>query len=108
MAGNISPLDMTLRDMMSKIRTAGSREAASGGEAGLAGTFKDVLADALDTLSDLQVSADKLTEGLAAGQVTDIHKVMAAVEQVNIALQLTVQIRNKVIEAYQEVMRMQV
>lgn len=108
MAGYISPLDTTLRDMLTKVRTAGHREATSGGEAGLASTFKDVLADALDTLSDLQANADKLTEGLATGEVTDVHKVMAAVEQVNIALQLTVQIRNKVIEAYQEVMRMQV
>lgn len=108
MAGSILPLDMTLRDTLSKVQTAGPREAASGGEGGLAGTFKDVLADALDTLSNLQANADKLTEGLATGEVTDVHKVMAAVEQVNIALQLTVQIRNKVIEAYQEVMRMQI
>jgi flagellar hook-basal body complex protein FliE len=56
----------------------------------------------------MQTRADRLTEKLAAGEVRDIHQVMIAVEQVNIALQLTMQVRNKVIESYQEIMRMQV
>ncbi len=74
----------------------------------LVSAFGDVLERALDTVNDMQTRADRLTERLAAGEVRDIHQVMIAVEQVNTALQLTMQVRNKVIESYQEIMRMQV
>ena len=74
----------------------------------LVSAFGGVLEQALDTVNDMQTRADRLTEKLAAGEVRDIHQVMIAVEQVNIALQLTMQVRNKVIESYQEIMRMQV
>lgn len=70
--------------------------------------FTEMLRKAVDSINEMQAKADMLTERLATGEVTDIHKVMLAVEQVNIALQLTMQIRNKVIESYQEVMRMQI
>jgi len=93
--------------------TAGTatRAAAAGmsdGQTDLVSAFGGVLEQALDTVNDMQTRADRLTEKLAAGEVRDIHQVMIAVEQVNIALQLTMQVRNKVIESYQEIMRMQV
>ena len=69
--------------------------------------FKEMLYDAIDTVSDLQRNADKLMTKLAIGETQDLHRVMIAVE-VNLALQLTLQIRNKMLEAYQEIMRMQV
>ena len=45
---------------------------------------------------------------LAAGQVNDISQVVLASEKADIAMQLTLQVRNRVVDAYQEVMRMQV
>jgi len=45
---------------------------------------------------------------LAAGQVEDISEVVIAGEKASIAVQLTMQVRNKMVEAYQEIMRMQV
>lgn len=81
---------------------------SSNGGTDLVRAFGDVLEQALDTVNDMQSRADRLTEKLAAGEVNDIHQVMIAVEQVNLALQLTMQVRNKVIESYQEVMRMQI
>ncbi len=88
----------------------GAKSAAgmSGDEIDLVSAFGGVLEQALDTVNDMQTRADRLTERLATGEVRDIHQVMIAVEQVNIALQLTMQVRNKVIESYQEIMRMQV
>ncbi|MGB3261796.1 flagellar hook-basal body complex protein FliE, partial [Paenisporosarcina sp.] len=50
---------------------------------------------------------DKLTNQLVTGEVKDIHEVMIASQKASLSLQLTVQVRNKVVEAYQEVMRMQ-
>lgn len=87
---------------------AGVSPSSSDGGTDLVRAFGDVLEQALDTVNDMQSRADRLTEKLAAGEVNDIHQVMIAVEQVNLALQLTMQVRNKVIESYQEIMRMQV
>lgn len=70
-------------------------------------SFSKVLNDRLNNLEELQTKADELTDKMVTGEVQDIHKVMIASEEAQIALQLTVQIRNKVIEAYQEVSRMQ-
>lgn len=71
-------------------------------------SFKDMLAQALDTVNNLQINADHMAQKLATGEAKDVHEVLMAVEEVNVGLQLTMQIRNKIIEAYQEIMRMQV
>lgn len=71
-------------------------------------SFREMLAQALDTVNNLQVNADHMAQKVATGEAKDIHEVLMAVEEVSIGLQLTMQIRNKIIEAYQEVMRMQV
>jgi flagellar hook-basal body complex protein FliE len=59
-------------------------------------------------VSDLQQVADKSIQGLATGQSKGLHEVMLAVEKANISFQMLTQVRNKAVEAYQEVMRMQV
>lgn len=71
-------------------------------------TFGDFLKEALDKANNLQKEADNYNRLLATGQVDNIHEVMIASEKANIALQLTLSIRNKVIDAYKEIMRMQI
>lgn len=56
----------------------------------------------------MQAAADQAVWRLAAGQADNLHEVMIAVERASIALELTIAIRNKLVEAYQEIMRMQV
>ena len=70
--------------------------------------FGEYLTDALKETNDLQNRAKDMNIALAAGQVDDISQVVLATEKANIALQLTMQVRNKAAEAYQEIMRMQV
>ena len=70
--------------------------------------FKEMFYNAIDNFSNSQNNADALMTQLATGETQDLHRVMIAVEEVNLALQLTLQIRNKMLEAYQEIMRMQV
>ncbi len=70
--------------------------------------FSDFLKNAVDEVNTLQQQADEMKTKLVTGDVDDIAQVMIAAEKANLAFQLTVQIRNKVLEAYQEVMRMQV
>lgn len=71
-------------------------------------SFGDFLKEALDKVDSLQKEADYYNKLLAMGQVDNIHEVMIASEKANIALQFTLSIRNKVIDAYKEIMRMQI
>lgn len=71
-------------------------------------SFSQMLEEAISKVNNLQNKADEMMKKLAAGEVKDIHEVMIALEEANISLQFTLQIRNKVIEAYQEIMRMQI
>jgi len=59
-------------------------------------------------VNDIQVQTDKSIQGLASGENKNLHEVMIAVEKASISFQFMSQVRNKALEAYQEVMRMQV
>lgn len=71
-------------------------------------SFGQVLQQKLQEVNELQLKADKLTEQYLAGEPVELHDVMLAAQEAQLALQLTVQIRNKIVEAYQEVSRMQI
>ena len=71
-------------------------------------TFSQYMVDALKQTNALQHKADAMTAALAAGEVDDISQVVIAGQKAEIALQLTVQVRNRALSAYQELMRMQV
>ncbi len=72
------------------------------------GTFEQLLAQGLEKVNQLQKESDSSNILLASGQIDSIHRVMIDAEKANIALQFTVQIRNKIIDAYNEIMRMQI
>lgn len=71
-------------------------------------TFSKFLSEAIADVNTLQNSAEKASLDLAAGKIQDVSQAVIAAEKASIALQLTMQVRNKVVDAYQEVMRMQV
>jgi len=70
--------------------------------------FGDYLKGALDNVNKLQLDSENMSKQLATGQINNLHEVTIAGEKANIALQLTLGIRNKVIDAYKEIMRMQI
>lgn len=70
--------------------------------------FKNVLDSAISDLNQQNKVTDQLTTQLMTGDLNDIHKLMIENEKAAIHLELAVQVRNKVIEAYQEIMRMQI
>jgi flagellar hook-basal body complex protein FliE len=70
--------------------------------------FASFFQNALQEVNKLQLDADAANVKLATGTIEDIAPVVIATEKASIALQLTVQVRNKIIEAYNDVMRMQV
>lgn len=66
------------------------------------------LAGALGGVNRQLVQADQGLRELAAGETQNLHQVMIALEEARIGVQLLVQVRNRLLEAYQEVLRMQV
>ena len=71
-------------------------------------SFGEFLSDSLKEVNTLKKQSEVANMKLAAGQVEDISEVVIAGEKASIAVQLTMQVRNKIVEAYQEIMRMQV
>jgi flagellar hook-basal body complex protein FliE len=72
------------------------------------GSFASFLKEKLEETNKLVKEADLLTEKVLSGEDVELHQVMIATEKAEIALQLTLQIRNKLLEAYQELSRMQI
>ncbi len=70
--------------------------------------FGDLLKDSIERVRALEREADLQATRLVAGDVEDLHEVSLASEKARIAMELAIQVRNKAIEAYQEIMRMQV
>lgn len=70
--------------------------------------FGEFLTQALGEVNKLQNDSAQASLDLATGKLQDISQVTIATEKATIAMQLTMQVRNKMIDAYQEVMRMQV
>jgi flagellar hook-basal body complex protein FliE len=70
--------------------------------------FQDELKALLSDVNDLQIQAGAKAEALAKGSVTDLHEVMLAQEEASVAFKLVLEMRNRIIAAYQEIMRMPV
>ena len=75
-------------------------------EASPANTFADTLKSALDGVTSTQNRAEALTTGYERGEVTDIAKVMLARQEAGVAFEATLQTRNRLLSAYQDIMRM--
>jgi flagellar hook-basal body complex protein FliE len=69
--------------------------------------FIETLRGAMDQTEQLQGDADTRTAALLEGQGMDVHSAMIAVEKADLSFQLMMQVRNKIVAAYQEISRMQ-
>ncbi|MCL6574766.1 flagellar hook-basal body complex protein FliE [Kyrpidia sp.] len=72
------------------------------------GGFGELFGRALDQVDALQQRADQIVAQFVAGQGPDVHDVMIAAQQAYLALQTVVQIRDRALAAYQDIMRMQI
>jgi len=70
--------------------------------------FSDYLSQAMNTTNSLLAESEKLADEFAAGKTDNILQVVLAAEKADVALQFTMQIRNKILDAYNEIMRMQI
>ena len=71
-----------------------------------AGGFGNVLSDALDSVGALHREKDDAIRELAAGEAPDIHSTMIAMQRADLSFRFLMQVRNKAVAAYQEIMRM--
>ena len=80
---------------------------SAGGKArGKSEGFSDFIKQAVKHVNDMEIEADRSIEKLAKGQV-GIHETMISLQKADISLRLLLQVRNKAMDAYREVMRMQ-
>ncbi len=84
------------------LTTETSRNSSQGSD------FQEILKGAVMNVNQFQVEALRQMEALALGNVDDIHKPIIAAEKASLTLELLVQVRNKALDAYQEIMRMQI
>lgn len=70
--------------------------------------FGDRLTGAIEGLQETQNRADGLSMQMATGQLTDVHDYMIAANEAHIATQLTVAVKNKAVESFNQIMNMQV
>lgn len=78
------------------------------GTAAPGGSFGSSIKSAIESIDKQQVNADQAVESTVAGDSPDLHRTMAALQMADLSFQLGLQVRNKAIDAYNQVMQMQV
>lgn len=76
-------------------------------ESKVSGSFSEMLKSGLDKVNEKALQSENATEMLVKGEDIEIHEVMLAAEEAKIALNFAVEVRNKLVEAYQEINRIQ-
>ena len=102
--------DFKMSDALRSIRPEGTHSGnplAKQGEIG-GKSFNDILGGKISEVNDMLLNKDRAIEDLATGKTDNISEVLIAVEKADIAFKALMQIRNKLIDAYKEVSRMQV
>jgi flagellar hook-basal body complex protein FliE len=89
--------------LVAPAETSGAKPAA-----GKSPSFGEVLKDSLKQVNSLQEEADASIQSLATGGAASLHDTMLAIQKAELSFKLMMQVRNKIVEAYQEVIRMQV
>ncbi|HOP75127.1 MAG TPA: flagellar hook-basal body complex protein FliE [Bacillota bacterium] len=98
MINRINPIALTRLESIQK-NSGESKQAAV--------SFESVLGNALKQVNDLQQQSEAMNAKLASGQLEYLHQSTVMSEKATLALQMTIQVRNKILEAYQEIMRTQ-
>ena len=69
--------------------------------------FSEVLGDAINKVNDAEINANNKIEALIKGEDVSMHEVMLAMQESQLSLQALIEVRNKTVEAYQEISKLQ-
>lgn len=106
---SIEGLSPVVQPGVSTRELIGSESQVGGNKSTGAGqNFSDILRDSVQKVNEYQTQADTAIKELVAGRSKNIHETMLAIERADSALKLAMSVRNKILDAYKEVMRMQV
>jgi flagellar hook-basal body complex protein FliE len=97
---NIPTIESSLTGEVSKVK---NEQESTYGDA-----FGDMLSNTLDTLNDSIKAANEGTESFLSGETENVHEVMLKMQDAHIQFQLITEVRNKMVEVYQEISRMQI
>ena len=97
MSNVISPIRILPADVAPSASRAGDKSSE----------FVETLRHAMDDVEQVQIQAESKVSDLLQGNGTDVHSAMIAVEKAELSFQLMMQVRNKIVQAYQEISRMQ-
>ncbi|MBX9916246.1 MAG: flagellar hook-basal body complex protein FliE [Nitrosomonas sp.] len=102
-------IDNILQQLQATSALASGAKKLSGADEVTGVDFSEKLKTAVDQVNHAQKSADKLSEQFVSDQSNvDLHEVMISLQKANVSFQSMVQVRNKLVTAYQEIMNMQV
>jgi flagellar hook-basal body complex protein FliE len=94
---------------MQPVNLPGATSLKSSGTSGVAGTgFSELLSRSIAEVNGQTQEADLLVKGLAAGEHANIHETMIAMEKSGISFRMMTRVQQKVLDAYREIMRMQI
>ena len=99
---------MNTINTMNPISQAPIKPADTGDVSQAKSSFGGILSSTLESVNNSQISGDIAIEKLQTGEAKHLHEVMIAVEEADISLRMLVQMRNKALTAYEEIMRMQI
>ena len=97
----ITGLPRQYQEILKSAKTPGQGENAA------ETSFKDVISNFIKDVDQMQKNSDQAVKDYASGELTDIHQVMKAAEEANLSFQLMMEVRNRLVESYREIMRMQ-
>ena len=103
----IQPLAGALNTAITSSTGLGAPNSADAGAQASSAPFGGVLQSMIDQTSALETQASQTVTGLLSGQGVDIHDAMIATEKADMAFELALQVRNKAVGAYQQMMAMQ-
>ena len=90
------------RKAMQSSQSANKTEGAAGGE----NAFTAALKGSLEKVNNLQTQKNEMVESFASGKEQNVHELMISIQKAGLAMSMTSAVRNKIMSAYQEVMRM--
>ncbi len=99
---------MQVGDIQSAISQIAPDISASKSTEDVTKNFQETLNGFVSNVNDLQNSADTAIDKMASGEAADVHEVMIAVEKAKVSFDLLLQVRNKMLDAYKQIMQMQV